>query len=198
VPFEDWFRVLSTRTWPGMEGFFVHPVTDPAVMAGNATIGLEILEDLPEVDAVVAPWGGGGLACGIASAMRALRPAARVHACEVETAAPLAASLAAGEPRTVRYVPSFVDGMGGPFVLAEMWPLARLLIQDSLVVSLRAVADAVRLLIERCRVVAEGAGAAPLAAALTGGAGSGRVVCVVSGGNLDGAKLAKILIGEIP
>src|SRR5215813_6481352 len=106
VPFDEWFQILTTRSFPGMTGYFVHPFSDAAVMAGNATIGLEILEDLPEADAVVIPYGGGGLSCGIASALRALRPATRVYACEVETAAPLAASLAAGAPTRVQYTPT--------------------------------------------------------------------------------------------
>jgi threonine dehydratase len=198
VPFDEWFQILTTRSFPGMEGYFVHPVSAAAVMAGNATIGLEILEDLPEVDAVVIPYGGGGLSCGIASALRALRPATRVYACEVETAAPLAASLAAGAPTKVQYTPTFVDGMGGPSVLPDMWPLASTLLDGSLVVTLAQVADAVRLLVERGRVVAEGAGAAPVAAVLSGQAGEGKVVCVVSGGNLDTAKLLTILQGAVP
>jgi len=198
VPFEEWFQILTDRTHPAMEGLFLHPFNDAAVMAGNATIGLEILEDLPEVDAVVIPYGGGGLSCGIASALRAHRSAARVYACEVETAAPLAASLAAGSPTKIQYTPSFVDGMGSPFVLADMWPLASTLLDGSLVVTLEQVADAVRLLVERARVVAEGAGAAPVAAALAGKAGAGKVVCVVSGGNIDTAKLVTILQGAVP
>ena len=198
VPFAAWFEILSTRTFPGMDGFFVHPVSDPAVMAGNGTIGLEIVEDLPDVDSVVVPYGGGGLSCGIASAMRALRPAAQVYACEVETAAPLAASFAAGEPREFDYVASFVDGMGSPRVLPDMWPLSSELLAGSLVVSLAEVAAAIKLLVERRRIVAEGAGAAPVAAARKGLAGGGKVVCVVSGGNLDTAKLVTILKGEVP
>ncbi len=198
VPFDDWWRVLVEHGYPEMEGVFVHPVSDPHVIAGNGTLGLEIAEDLPEVDAVVVPYGGGGLSCGIASALRALKPDVKVFACEVETAAPLAASLAAGEPREVGYTPSFVDGIGGKSVLAEMWPLARRLLAGSLVVSLAEVAAAVRLLAERQRVIAEGAGAAPVAAALAGRAGSGKVVCVVSGGNLDTARLTAILAGRIP
>lgn len=198
VPFAEWFEILSTRRYPGMEGFFVHPVGDPAVMAGNGTIGLEILEDLPDVDAVVIPYGGGGLSCGIASALRALKPTTQVYACEVETAAPLAASFAAGAPTPVNYIPSFVDGMGGPHVLPDMWPLASVLLDGSLVLTLSEVAAAIRLLVERARVVAEGAGAAPVAAALAGKAGGGKVVCVVSGGNLDTAKLVTILQGGVP
>jgi threonine dehydratase len=198
APFAEWFEILRTRTFPGMDGYFVHPVSDPAVMAGNGTIGLEILEDLPDVDAIVIPYGAGGLSCGIASAVRALRPATRVFAAEVDTAAPLAASLAAGSPRNVTYTPSFVDGIGSPFILPEIWPLARRLLTGSLVVSLVEVAAAVRLLVERNHVVAEGAGATPVAAALTGRAGGGRVVCVVSGGNLDPSRLAGILRLELP
>jgi threonine dehydratase len=198
TPFADWFEILRTRTFPGMEGHFVHPVSDPAVMAGNGTIGLEILEDLPDVDAVVIPYGGGGLSTGIATTLKALKPDVRVFAAEVETAAPLAASLAAGAPVTVTYTPSFVDGIGSPFLLAEIWPLARRLLDGSLTTSVAAVAAAVRLLVERNHIVAEGAGAASVAAALGGGAGGGRVACVVSGGNLDPGRLARILMNDIP
>jgi len=208
VSFDDWWRVIVTHECPGMEGYFIHPVCDPAVIAGNGTIGLEILEDLPDVDTVIVPYGGGGLSAGIASALRSEQPDARVFACEVETAAPFAASLAAGEPREVEYVPSFVDGIGGKSVLPEMWPLVSKLLAGSLVVSLAEVAAAIRLLAERCRVIAEGAGAASVAAALSarswsaqgalGQAGGSKVVCVVSGGNIDAAKLATILAGELP
>ena len=198
VPYDRWWRVIMEHEYPGMRGLFVHPVADPAVMAGNGTIGLEILEDLPDVDAIVVPFGGGGLSSGIASAVRARRPATKVWAAEVETATPLAAALAAGAPRTVERTASFVDGIGGKGVLDEMWPLVKRLLAGSLVVTLRQIADAIALLVERNRVVAEGAGGAPVAAALAGKAGRGKVVCVVSGGNLDTAKLATILRGEIP
>ena len=198
APFQQWFEILRTHTFDGMSGQFIHPVSDPAVMAGNGTIALEILEDLPGVDALVVPYGGGGLSCGIASAIRALAPRVRVYACEVETAAPLAASLAAGAPTPIDYRASFVDGIGGPFVLPDMWPLASRLLDGSLVVSLAEVADAIRLLAMRQRVIAEGAGAAPVAAALAGKAGRGKVACIVSGGNIDPAKLAKILAGGMP
>jgi threonine dehydratase len=198
VPFDAWWQALVDRRHPGVEGAFIHPVSDRAVMAGNGTIGLEILEDLPDVDAVIVPYGGGGLSCGIASALEALRPQARVYACEVETAAPLHAALEAGGPTPIDYRPSFVDGIGGKGVLAEMWPLARRLLAGSLVVSLEAVAGAIRLLAERNHVVAEGAGAAPVAAALSGRAGRAKVVCVVSGGNIDLARLALILQGKVP
>ena len=196
VPFERWWDVIVTGEFEGLDGHFIHPVTEPDVMAGNGTIGLEILEDLPDVDAVVIPYGGGGLSCGIASALRALKPDTRLYAVEVETAAPLAASLRAGAPVEVAYIPSFVDGIGGKSVLPAMWRLARELLDGSLVVSLDEARAAIRLLAERGRVIAEGAGAASVAAALAGMAGGGVVVCVVSGGNIDCDVLAGILSGE--
>jgi threonine dehydratase len=198
VPFAEWWDTLERHGRPGLPGHFVHPVSDVTVMAGNGTIGLEILEDLPDVDTVLVPYGGGGLSCGIAAAVRALRPEARVIACEVESAAPLSASLAAGAPATIEHRRSFVDGIGGRGVLPEMWPLAKALLHGARVASLRDVADAIRLLVARARVVAEGAGATPVAVALSGAAGVGRIACVVSGGNLDPGVLARILEGEVP
>ena len=198
VPFDTWWQIIVTHAFEGMNGFFVHPVSDPAVMAGNGTIGLEILEDLPEVDAVVIPFGGGGLSAGIASAIRAIKPDTKLYACEVETAAPLAPSLAAGAPQTVSYTATFVDGIGSGGLLPDMWPLVSRLLDGSLAVALAEIAAAIKLLVERNRVVAEGAGATAVAAALSGQAGAGKIVCVVSGGNIDSFKLAKILKGELP
>ena len=198
IPFDAWWGVIVDHHYPGIDGVFIHPVSDPNVIAGNGTIGLEILEDLPDVTAVLVPYGGGGLSCGIASAIRAMKPGVKVVACEVETAAPLTAAFAAGEPRQIDYTASFVDGIGSKGVLDEMWPLASRLLDGSAVVSLAATAAAVKLLVERNRVVAEGAGATPVAAALAGKGGDGKVVCVVSGGNIDAKKLAAILIGEVP
>src|SRR5947209_4143967 len=193
VPFERWWQTFQERAYPGVDAAFVHAFDDPDVMAGNGTIGLEILEDLPEADAVVIPWGGGGLTCGIAAAVRAKRPGCRLYAAEVATAAPLAASLAAGSVQVVDYQPSFVDGIGSKTVFPQMLERARRLLDGSLVVGLAEVAAAVRLLVERNRVVAEGAGACPVACALAGQAGKGKVVCVVSGGNIDPDKLCKVL-----
>jgi threonine dehydratase len=198
VPFERWWQVLVEHTFPGLDGLFIHPVADRAVMAGNGTIALEILEDLPDVDTVLVPFGGGGLSCGIAAALAALRPEVEVLGCEVSTATPLSTSLEEGSPQTVDYQPSFVDGIGGRSLLPEMWPLVEKLLAGSCVVSLEAVADAIRLLAERHRVIAEGAGAASVAAALTTLPEGGKVVCVVSGGNLDAAKLCAILEGRMP
>jgi threonine dehydratase len=198
VPYDRWWRVIMEHEYPGIRGLFVHPVADPAVIAGNGTIGLEILEDLPDAAAIVVPFGGGGLSSGIASAVRARRPETKVWAAEVETAAPFAASLAAGSAQSIERTPSFVDGIGGKSVLEEMWPLVKRLLEGSLVVTLRQIVDAIRLLIERNRVVAEGAGGAPVAAALAGKAGGGKVVCVVSGGNIDAVTLTTILRREVP
>lgn len=200
VPFAEWWAVLRDHGHPGEEGFFVHPVSDPAVMAGNGTIGLEVVEDLPDARALVVPFGGGGLSCGIAAAVRALRPQARVFAAEVETAAPLAAALRAGRPVEVARTPSFVDGIGAAGLVPGMWPLARALLAGSRVVSLEEVGGAIRLLAERASVVAEGAGGAAVAAALAGlpGVGTGPVVAVVSGGNIDASVLASILQGRRP
>jgi threonine dehydratase len=197
VPFERWWQTFQERSYPGVDAAFLHAFDDPDVMAGNGTIGLEILEDLPDVDAVVIPWGGGGLTCGIATAVRALRPGCRIYAAEVATAAPLAASLAAGSPVVVDYRPSFVDGIGSKTVFPQMLERARALIEGSLVVELAEVAAAVRLLAERNRVIAEGAGACPVACALAGKAGGGKVVCVVSGGNIDLKMLCQVT-GQAP
>ena len=197
VPFDAWWNVMVTHHYDGMEGFFVHPVSAPAVMAGNGTIGLEILEDLPDVDTIVIPYGGGGLSCGIATAVRALKPDTKLYAAEVETSAAFAAALAAGQKAKIDYQPSFVDGIGSGSVLDEMWPLAKMLLDGSLVMPLAEVAKAIRLLAERNRVIAEGAGATPVAAALAGKAGGGKVVCIVSGGNIDFEKLVKIFQREM-
>lgn len=197
VPFEEWWQILVDHGAPGHDGLFVHPVSDAGVIAGNGTIGVEILEELDEVDAIVVPYGGGGLSCGIASAVRQLAPSCKVYAAEVETAAPLAPSLAVARPLQVEYTPSFVDGIGGRSILAEIWPLASTLLEASIVVSLREVAEALRLLVERNHVVAEGAGAAAVAAARTGRAGVGRIVAVVSGGNIDTARLVRLLGGDL-
>jgi threonine dehydratase len=198
VPFDQWWQTILDHRYPGMDGLFVHPFADAGVMAGNATIGLELLEDQPEVDAVLVPWGGGGLACGIASAVRAVSPATRVYAVEVDTAAPLAASFAAGAAVTILPTKSFIDGIGGRSVVAEMWPLARSLLAGVVTVSVADVSRAVKLLAEQNHVVAEGAGAAPVAAALAGVPNARTIACIVSGGNIDAAKLAVILSGGVP
>ena len=195
LPYEEWWNVIVTSRVDGVDGLFVHPVQDEGVMAGNGTIGLEILEDLPDPDAVVIPYGGGGLTVGIASAIRALRPQTRIYTAEPETGAAAAAAFRAGEPTEVDYEPSFVDGSGSRRVLDPMWPLVSPLIDDAFAVSIADTAAAVRTLAERAHVVAEGAGALATAAALAGRAGGGKVVCIVSGGNINPTKLAEILSG---
>jgi threonine dehydratase len=196
VPFHEWLEIYRVRSFDGLDGLFLHAFSDPPVMTGNATIAAEILEDLPDVDAVITPYGGGGLSCGVAAAFRHLKPATRCFAAEVATAAPLAASLAAGAMTGVDHTPSFVDGIGAPFLFPEMWDFARQILDGSLVSSLEEIAAAIRLLANHNHVIAEGAGAAPVAAALAGKAGSGTVVCVVSGGNIDADKLSGILQSE--
>ncbi len=196
LSYEDWWQTLADHGRPGIDGTFIHPVADRAVIAGNGTIGLEIVEDLPDVDAVLVPVGGGGLICGIATAVRALTPRARIIGCEVSTSTPLTAAFDANAPVSVERTPSFVDGIGGRGVLPAMWPLLRALVHDTRVAPLADVIAAVRLLAERARVVAEGAGATPVAAALGAAPAWRRVICVVSGGNIDSSVLARILNGE--
>ena len=199
VPYDEWWQTIVDCRTDHAPGPFIHPVQDPAVMAGNGTIGLELLEDLPDPDLVLVPYGGGGLVSGIGSVLKARRPETRVIAVEPETGAGLNGALAAGRPVTVDYTPSFVDGSGSRGVLESMWPTVRGIIDGAVTVSVAETATAVRLLAERARVVSEGAGALALAAALSGRAGEGRkVVCIVSGGNIDNDNLAACLRGETP
>ena len=198
VPFADWWNVMETHDTRGVPGAFIHPVENNEVMAGNGTIALEIVEDLPDVDTVIVPFGGGGLISGIGAGLQKNQPGCRVIAAEVETAAPLRASLDAGEARAIQRIPTFVDGIGGASVLPAMWPLVRQVVSDSIVVTLEDITEAIRLLVRHARIVAEGAGAAALAVARSGRAGGHRVVCVVSGGNIDAAVLATILEGSMP
>jgi threonine dehydratase len=198
LPFAEWWQVLVENGRPGMQGAFIHPVANRAVIAGNGTVGLEIAEALPDVRTVFVPYGGGGLSCGIATAMRAVAPNAAVYGCEVDTAAPLAASWRAGEAVSVEYTPSFVDGIGGRSVLPTIWPLASTMLAGARVVTVQDARAAVRLLANRARIVAEGAGAAAVAAALAWPNVGERVVCVVSGGNIDAAVLGKILLEAEP
>jgi threonine dehydratase len=193
VPFAEWWRTFETRSYPGIDATFIHAFDDPDVMAGNGTIALELLEDLPDLDAVVIPWGGGGLSCGIAAVLRELAPRVRIYAAEIETAAPLAASLAAGEMRTVEYKPSFVDGIGSKTVFPGMFGSARQLLDGSLVVTLSEAANAMKVVAERNRIIIEGAAACAVAACLAGRAGSGKIVAIVSGGNIDLDKFAQLV-----
>ena len=206
APFAAWWQAIVTHSHPGIEARFVHPVEEPMVMAGNGTVGLEILEDLPGVDAVLVPFGGGGLSCGIASALRQRGSGASVYPVEVSTSAKVAAACEAGAPQWIETAPSFVDGIGGNTVLDPMWPLVRELLEPPLVASPEEIAGAVRVLAARARVVAEGAGACPVALALagrvprrpTGTSAPRNLVCVVSGGNLGMGVFRRILAGETP
>ncbi|HEY2207705.1 MAG TPA: pyridoxal-phosphate dependent enzyme [Gaiellaceae bacterium] len=190
VTHEEWWQAMVDRGRAGVDGLFVAPAAEEAVMAGNGTIGLEIAEDAPEFDSVVIPWGGGGLTTGIASALKALRPQVRVVTAEPETGAPLAAAFAAGEPREIEFEPSWVDGAGGRGLLPGMWERAQELVDEAVAVPLVEVEEAVRLLASRAHVVAEGAGALALAVALRR---DDRCVCIVSGGNIDLDLYARIV-----
>lgn len=198
LPFDDWWQTIVNHGRAGIPGLFVHPFADVNVMAGNGTIAAEIFDDASDVNAILVPYGGGGLVCGIAAAASVLSPRTKVYAVEVETAAPLSASFAAGVRTPVTRQPSFVDGIGSNGVSEEMWPLAHSLLAGTVTVTVAEVAAAVRLLAERANVVAEGAGAAAVAAALSGKLTEKRVVCIVSGGNIDLDKLALILQGGVP
>ena len=197
LPYEDWWDIICKHGLPGEQGLYIDAVCDPAAIAGNATIALEILHDLPDVDTIIVPFGGGGVSCGIAAAVRALKPDTRVLAAESEMSTPFKSALEAGQVVTVDHEPSFISGIGSVSLLPEMWPLARHLLDGSIVSSLSAVANAVRILFESNRVVAEGAGATALAAALSLQA-SGPIVCVITGGNIDKAHMITILEGGIP
>jgi threonine dehydratase len=237
VPFAEYQSVQKEGSHPAMKGLLIHPFADEAVIAGNGTIGLEILKDLPDADLILVPYGGGGLSCGIAAAIRAERrderseersrsalspsfdpstrfasgrrfaqdEGVRVEAVELETATPLTSSLSAGKMVEVPYQASFVSGMGAPFVFPQMWDLASQLLDGSRVVELTQVAEAIRLLAERHHIIVEGAGAVALAAALQkrdshfkSDCHVEKVVCVLSGGNINAAYLNKILHGELP
>ncbi len=192
--YDECWRTVESRASNRMRGHFVHPFDDDDFIAGNATAGLEILEDLPDVDAVVAALGGGGLLGGVGSAIKAQKPGVRIYAAEPETAAPLALSLRRGEAsRFEGWQPSFVDGAGGKSVLPTMWPLLKSLVDDSIVMPLDDIAGAMRKTAERVHVVAEGAGATAIAAALSGKAGTGKIVAVVSGGNIDLSRFSELI-----
>jgi threonine dehydratase len=199
IPWDEWWEAMEASRVEGIDGLFIHPVQNDAVMAGNGTAGLELVADLEDFDAVVIPWGGGGLSTGIASAIKALRPEVRVYVCEPETAAPMAAAMANGRvPTKVEYTPSFIDGAGAGALLPKMWELAEPLVTDAFAIPLADAANGVRVLAERARIVGEGAAGLPVAAALAGLVDAGRVVCIVSGGNIDSSRLATILGGGVP
>jgi len=198
VTYDEAWRTVESHASDRMRGHFVHPFDDDDFIAGNATAALEILEDLPDVDAVVISLGGGGLIAGVGSVMRAMKPGVRMFAAEPETAAPLATSLARGEASHFEgWTASFVDGAGGKSVLPSMWPLLRTVVDASLVIPLAEVTGAMRHAAERVHVIAEGAAGCAIAAACSGRAGHGKVVAIVSGGNIDLARFAE-LVGALP
>ena len=194
VPYEVAWQTLEARSYPGAEGTFIHPFDDDNFIAGHATMGLEILEDAPDTAAVIASIGGGGLITGVGSAIKALKPEIKIWGAEPETAAPAALSFAKGSPQVFKdWKPSFVDGAGGQSVFPRMWERMKPLVDGYIVVSLEETRNAMRLMAEKARVIAEGAGALPLAAALTGKAGQGPIVAIVSGGNIDLKKFCELI-----
>lgn len=192
LPRDAYWTIQKTHQREGREGHFIHPFADTAVMAGNGTLALEVLEDLPDVDTVITPYGGGGLSCGVASALQTLAPAVEVYAAETENGAPLAPSLEQGEMTPVEYWKSFVSGMGSPFVFPQMWPLLQKLIAGSVVVSLTEIAEAMRLLLDKHHLVTEPAGAISLAAARTGAVPGEKIVCILTGGNIRWEEINRI------
>jgi threonine dehydratase len=197
APFDACWNAMEQRAYPGMDGVFIHPFDDDHFAAGNGTLALEIVEDLPSVRTVITAVGGGGLLTGVATAIRALCPQARILGAEPETAAPLELSLRKNSPQIFEHwQATFVDGAGGKSIFPNMWERLRGLVDASIVVSLDEVRNAMRLMAEHARVIAEGAGALPVAAALRDEAGDGPVVCVVSGGNIDLAKFCELVTRE--
>jgi threonine dehydratase len=193
-----WWRAIEAGTLEDQEGVYIDAVRDPASLAGDATIGAEILEQWADVEAILIPFGGGGLACGIACAVRAINPGVKIIACELSSAHPLKSAFEAGAPTQTSHEPGFVSGVGYGSVLPEMWALARSMIDDVITVSLEQVAQAIRSLAENNRIVAEGAGAISVAAALSAQYPQTRVCAVISGGNIDSDILAGILQGRMP
>jgi len=194
VPYEIAWNALDERSFPGVEGTFIHPFDDDDFIAGHGTIGLEILEDAPDTAAVIASIGGGGLIAGVASAIKAIKPETKVLGVEPETAAPAALSFKKNSPQVFpNWRPSFVDGAGGQSMFPRMWERMKPIVDDYLVVTLEQTKNAMRLLAEKARVIAEGAGALPVAAALSGNAGNGPIVAIISGGNIDLQKFCELI-----
>lgn len=194
VPFDVAWQAMEERAYPGLDGTFIHPFDDHNFIAGNATLGLEILEDAPDAAAVIGGVGGGGLVTGLGSAIKTLAPQVKVYGAEPETAAPAALSFEKGSPQVfASWAHSFVDGAGGKSVFPRMWQRMQPVVDGSFVVSLEQVKQAMRLMADKARIISEGAGALPLAAALTGKVGQGPIVCVVSGGNIDLKMFAQLI-----
>ena len=194
VPYEVAWQALEARAYPGVEGTFIHPFDDDNFIAGHATMGLEILEDAPDTVAVIAGIGGGGLAVGVGFAVKALKPQVKMFGAEPDTAAPTALSFKMGSPQVFKdWKPSFVDGAGGQSMFPRMWQRMQPVLDGCIVVSLDETMRAMRLMAEKSRIISEGAGALPLAAALTGKAGQGPIVAIVSGGNIDLAKFCELM-----
>lgn len=195
---DAWWETVLQHSFDGMEGRYLDAVCDPVAMAANGAIALEIFEDAPDIDAIAVPFGGGGLLCGVAAAAKALRPSVKIIACECGSAAPLSAAFATGRPVKITPAPAFISGIGAPSVLPAMWPLLKECVDECVIVSVNETADTVRRLALQSRIVAEGAGAVAVAAALSGRISARRIACVVSGGTIGAQTLAEILDGKTP
>lgn len=193
MPDDEWWQIIERGAHPTDPGVYVDAVRNPLAVAGSGTIGLEIMEQMPDADTIIIPFGGGGLSCGIAAAIRAVRPDVRIIVAESDAATPLTSALRNGRPVSVDVQPSFISGAGAPMVLREMWPLINALVDDSVVVPVAAVADAIRQLFVQAKLIVEGAGAIAVAGALSGGRDFRKAVCIVSGGNIDPGLMAAIL-----
>jgi len=194
VSYDVAWKALDDRAFPGVDGTFVHPFDDHNFIAGHGSMGLEILEDAPDTNAIIASIGGGGLITGVASAIKAIKPKVKIFGAEPETAAPAALSFAKGSPQIFKnWKASFVDGAGGQSVFPRMWERMKPLVDDYIVVTLEETKKAMRMMAEKARIISEGAGALPLAAALTGKAGKGPIVAIVSGGNIDMKKFFELI-----
>ena len=197
VPFEEFEEIFATRIKKGIKGTMIHPFSDLDVIAGNGTIGIEILEDLPDVDSIIVPYAGGGLICGIGSAIKSLKPETLIYSSEVSTGAPYAASIAQNKPVEVDYLPSFVDGISGSKVFTEMFDLAKEVVDETIVCSLKNIEKAIKITAERNNIIAEGAAGSAIAAAIFDQSVNGKVVCIVSGGNIDSIKLSEIISKDL-
>lgn len=198
VDAEAWWETVITHQFAGSTGVYLDAVADPIAIAANGAIAIELLEERPEIDAIAIPFGGGGLLCGVAAAIKALKPSVRIIACEGDFAAPLFAARAAGAPVKVAPQPSFVSGIGAPSVLPIMWPLLQECVDECVVLSLAEIAGAIRRLATEAHILAEGAGAVSVAAALSGKIRARHIACIVSGGNIGRQALSEILAGGIP
>jgi threonine dehydratase len=196
VPFDDLLDYMFEERWRSEPYSYLNPWGQPELIAGHGTASLEIVADLPDVDTVFVPIGGGGLVAGVGSALKALRATIRVVGVQAAANPALPAALAAGRSVWIDWKDTICEGASVPIIVDEMFPLLSTVVDEVVLVTEQEVKDAIRSLAVRNKLVAEGAGAAALAAASkTPAADRGRSVCIVSGGSIDAALLAEIVAG---